>query len=215
MHRRDAHPTVVASEAGGQRPAYTLMRKQILRKTPRRLAMTPPSARPLALFLHHRPSGPPPAIRRQDCGGGRPACPSESMKHEWRFREIAGRTGPMIAPASDAGLGFRITGLLVRLRRRCVVPSAASFRAGREGFIVPPEGARYDIVRGASRRRGAPPAQCQTPHPEEGPCLRVVDALVAWPAGAPAPQSVPIPRRTRILSLSLALSLTSGTGTEV
>jgi len=48
-------------------------------------------------------------------------------------------------------------------------PPAASFRAGRVAFIAPPEGARYDIVRGALRRREAPPAQCQTPHPEDRP----------------------------------------------
>jgi hypothetical protein len=45
---------------------------------------------------------------------------------------------------------------------------AACLRAGRADFIVRPGRARLDIVRGASRRRGARPAQCQTPHPEGG-----------------------------------------------
>jgi len=90
-------------------------------------------------------------------------------------------------PAPAPAFGTQIPGLLVRLRRPSVVPStwslvgrlkgcdhadgppAACFRAGRGALIAPPGGARYDIVRGASLCRGAPPAQCQTPHPEGRP----------------------------------------------
>ncbi len=41
------------------------------------------------------------------------------------------------------------------------------------GAVAPPGGARYDIVRGASRRRVATPAQCQTRHARGRPLSRV------------------------------------------
>jgi len=75
-------------------------------------------------FPDPRPSGPPPAAQLRRCGGGRLACPSDSMKNEPRFREIEGRAGSKNSPASDPG--SRNSGLLVRLRRPSVVPSAWS-----------------------------------------------------------------------------------------
>ena len=43
---------------------------------------------------------------------------------------------------------------------------AACLVAGRADRIALPEGARYDIVRGAPRSRVVVPAQCQTRHPD-------------------------------------------------
>ena len=43
---------------------------------------------------------------------------------------------------------------------------AACLVAGKADRIARPEGARYDIVRGAPRSRVIVPAQCQTRHPD-------------------------------------------------
>ncbi len=77
-----------------------------------------------------------------------------------------------------------LPGLLGRLRRPSVAPSARSrvgggegcdhadgapaacLAAGRADRIAPPGGARYDIVRGAPRSLEVDPAQCQTRHPD-------------------------------------------------
>jgi len=65
---------------------------------------------------------------------------------------------------------------------------AASFRAGRDPFNVPPGGARYDNVRIGLRCREDDGAHCQTPHPEDRPCppIRGVLGSVLVAAAVPS-----------------------------
>ncbi len=122
------------------------------------------------------------------CGGGLPACPSETLKSVGRIRESAGRSGLVGFPATvtDVAIASPAFWAAVTLWRPSDPAShhrrgrawetgkgcdhadgtpAACLVAGRADRIALPEGARYDIVPGAPRGRVVVPAQCQTRHP--------------------------------------------------
>jgi len=60
---------------------------------------------------------------------------------------------------------------------------AACLVAGAEDRIVPPGGARYDIVHCVMHRREVVPAQCQTRHPDRQGLFVPGGTWVAKPVG--------------------------------
>jgi len=125
-------------------------------------------------------------VPASDCGGGRLACPSESMKNDAPLREIAGRTGSKIAPAAASGLpDLRPSGPPSAAQRR---PIGAVAWVVASKAATPPMGRRRPptapgemlssslpgepgsaIVRNVSRCLMGLPAQWRARHPEDRP----------------------------------------------